>query len=43
MVNETSRYACQKLKFPERIAFFHGVSRAELKAFVAINVIMSID
>ena len=44
MVNETSRYACQKLlKTPERIACLHGVSRAELKAFVAINIIMGID
>ena len=31
------------LEIPERIAFFHGVSPAELKAFVAINVIMDID
>ena len=31
------------LKTPERIASFHGVSRAELKAFVAINVIMGND
>ena len=39
-----NKYACQKiLKTPERIACFHGVSRAELKVFVAINVIMDID
>ena len=31
------------VKTPGRITFFHGVSRAELKAFVAINVIMGID
>ena len=31
------------VKTPEHITFFHGVSRAELKAFVAINVIMGID
>ena len=44
MVNEMSRYACQELlKTPKRIACFHGVRRAELKAFVAINVTMGID
>lgn len=43
MVAETNRYAHQKLaNNPERLARYREVSRAELKAFIAINIIMGI-
>ena len=38
---ETNRYAQQQLsQFPERLAKFEPVTRAELKAFMGINIIM---
>ena len=43
MVEETNRYAHQKLSaFPDRLANFRAVTCAELKAFIAINIIMGI-
>ena len=41
MVEETNRYACQKLAdSPDRLTSFCPVTRAELKAFIAMNIIM---
>ena len=41
MVDETNRYAHQNLSaFPDRLANFCAVTCAELKAFIAINIIM---
>ena len=43
MVTERNRYARQELaNTPERLARFREVTRAELKAFIAINIIMGI-
>ena len=44
IVVETNRYARQKLSnSPERLANFLPVTRAELKAFMGINIIMGIN
>ena len=41
IVAETNRYAQQQLsQFPVRLAKFEAVTRAELKVFMDINVIM---
>ena len=41
VVEESNRYAQQKLG--DRFANFHQITRAELKAFIGINLIMGIN
>lgn len=44
IVEETNRNACQKLSnSPERLANFVPVTRAEIKAFIGINIVMGIN